>query len=221
MNIDPQAAMMMLEHMLKPWHESVADPAKAQEGVLHKLIQDYAKTGYGKQHGAENIETLDDYRKAFPVMPYDDGFKPLIERVMGGEVDLLLWEEPIGWAITRGTTKGESKFIPMTPTDLELRVSAGRAVMNYVVSSKNFEIMAGVNLNLNFPSVVGTIDVNGREVEYGYSSGIYTKHVSRSTPVTSAPTQEEIDALGGGKTMKDWEARFELAHRRRCNSVSI
>ena len=205
MNIDPQAAKMMLTHMLKPWHEAVANPGDAQESVLNKLIQDYAKTGYGKEHGAEDIETLADYRRAFPITPYEDaqtgdGFKAIIERVMGGEVELLLWEQPIGWAITRGTTKGESKFIPMTPTDLERRASAGRAVMNFVVDSNKFEILAGVNLNLNFPSVVGTVEINGRQIEYGYSSGIYTKHVSRSTPVTSAPTQEEIDALGGGKT---------------------
>ena len=220
MTIDPQAAKMMLEHMLKPWHESVADPARAQEKVLHTLVRDYAKTAYGKQHGASNIETLEDYRRTFPIRPYEDGFKPLIQRVMGGEVDLLLWEEPIGWAITRGTTKGESKFIPMTPTDLGLRVSAGRAVMNYVAASKKFEIFSGVNLNLNFPSVVGTVDVNGREIEYGYSSGIYTKHVSQSTPVTSAPTQDEIDALGGGKTMRDWEARFDLAYQK-CKGENV
>jgi len=213
MTIDPQAAMMMLDHMLKPWHQSLADPAGAQETVLHDLLQDYAKTGYGSQHGAEHIGTLEDYRRAFPVTPYEGGFKPLIERVMGGEVSLLLWEEPVGWAITRGTTKGESKFIPMTPKDLGMRVSAGRAVMNYVAASKKFEIFSGVNLNLNFPSVVGTVEVNGREIEYGYSSGIYTRHVSRSTPVTSAPTQEEIDALGGGKTLRDWEARFDLAYQ--------
>jgi hypothetical protein len=148
------------------------------------------------------------------------GYKEMIARVMGGEVELLLWEDPIGWAITRGTTQGESKFIPMTPTDLELRVSAGRAVMNYVVSSQKFEIFSGVNLNLNFPSVVGTVTVNGRAIEYGYSSGISTKHVSRSTPVTSAPTQEEIDALGGGKTMKDWEARFDLAYEK-CKDQNV
>ena len=220
MTIDPQAAKMMLEHMLKPWHESVANPAKAQEKVLHTLVGDYAKTAYGKQHGAENIDTLDDFRRAFPIMPYEEGFKPLIQRVMGGEVDLLLWEEPIGWAITRGTTKGESKFIPMTPTDLGLRASAGRAVMNYVATSQKFEIFGGVNLNLNFPSVVGTVDVKGREIEYGYSSGIYTKHVSQSTPVTSAPTQDEIDALGGGKTMRDWEARFDLAYQK-CKEKNV
>jgi len=220
MTIDPQAAQMMLTHMLKPWHDSISDPVKAQEVVLGKLIQDYAKTGYGKQHGAGNVETLDDYRKAFPITPYEEGFKPLIDRVMGGELELLLWEEPVGWAITRGTTKGESKFIPMTPTDLALRVSAGRAVMNYVATSKNFDIFTGLNLNLNFPSTVGTVVINGREIEYGYSSGIYTKHVSRSTPVTSAPTQEEIDALGGGKTMRDWEARFELAYDK-CKGQNV
>jgi len=214
MTIDPNAAKMMLEHMLKPWHESIADPPKAQETVLTQLVQDYAKTDYGKQHGAENIETAEDYRRAFPVTPYEDGFKPLVTRVMGGDVGLLLWEDPIGWAITRGTTKGESKFIPMTPTDLGLRVSAGRAVMNYVASSQKFDIFTGVNLNLNFPSNVGSVEVNGREIDYGYSSGIYTKHVSKSTPVTSAPTQDEIDALGGGKTMRDWEARFDLAYQK-------
>jgi hypothetical protein len=66
MQVDPAAVKMMLTHMLKPWHEAVADPVTAQEAVLHKLVADYAKTGYGKQHGAENIETLDDYRRASP-----------------------------------------------------------------------------------------------------------------------------------------------------------
>ncbi|MFN2237272.1 MAG: GH3 auxin-responsive promoter family protein, partial [Anaerolineales bacterium] len=51
-------------------------------------------------------------------------------------------------------------------------------------------------------------------------SGIYTKHVSQSTPITSAPTQDEIDALGGGKTMKDWEARFELAYEK-CKDQKV
>jgi hypothetical protein len=211
---------MILTHMLRPWHEAVADPAAAQQEVLHKLLLDYAKTGYGRQHGAAHIASLADYRRAFPITSYDADYKPILRRVMAGEVDALLWEEPIGWAITRGTTQGESKFIPMTPTDLALRVSAGRAVMNYVVSSGKYDIFTGVNLNLNFPSVVGTVKVGDREVEYGYSSGIYTKHVSTSTPVKSVPTQEEIDALGGGKTVSDWEKRFELAYQK-CQDLNV
>lgn len=213
---DPQA---MVQALLQPWHGAVAQPAAAQEQVLHRLLTDYGQTDYGAQHGASQIETIQDYRRAYPIATYED-YKPLIERVMAGEVSLLLAEEPIGWAITRGTTKGESKFIPMTPTDLRLRVSAGRAVMHYAVSSGRYDLFQGVNLNLNFPSVVGTVRMGEREVEYGYSSGIYTKHVSASTPVRSAPTQDEIDALGGGKTKRDWEARFALAYEK-CKDENV
>ncbi len=210
--IDPQAGAQMIAAMLQPWHTAVSDPVSAQEHVLQGLLKDYEQTRYGREHNAGKIASITDYRKQFPIVDYD-GYRPLIKQVMEGDIDLLLWEEPIGWAITRGTTEGESKFIPMTPTDLKLRVSAGRAVMNYVASSQRLDIFLGANLNLNFPSVVGTVKVGDREVEYGYSSGIYTKHVSTATPIRSIPSQDEIDALGGGKSMQDWERRFELAYQ--------
>ena len=213
---DPQA---MLNALLQPWHDAVDNPAKAQQEVLQRLLEGYAQTDYGAQHGAAQIETMEDYRRSFPVATYED-YKPLIQRVMADEISLLLNEEPVGWAITRGTTKGESKFIPMTPTDLRMRISAGRAMMNYVVSTGRYDLFEGVNLNLNFPSVVGTVRVGDREVEYGYSSGIYTKYVSAFTPIRSAPTQDEIDALGGGKTIRDWEARFELAYGK-CKDENV
>ena len=218
-NLDPQAAGQMLQGMLQPWHDSIADPENSQNEVLHRLLTDYAKTESGKQNGASEIETLEDYRRAFPITTYE-AYKPLIDQVMAGDIDVLLWEEPVGWAITRGTTKGESKFIPMTPTDLRMRVSAGRAMMNYVMTTQRFDLFAGVNLNLNFPSVVGTITAGENEIEYGYSSGIYTKYVSTMTPISSVPSQEEIDALGGGKTIKDWERRFDLAYEK-CKEENV
>jgi len=216
---DSQAAADLLKAFVQPWHEAVAAPAKAQQKVLRHLLESYAATDYGAQHGAGQIETVDDYRRAFPIATYED-YKPLIQRVMAGEAKLLLNEEALGWAITRGTTKGESKFIPMTPTDLNMRVNAGRAMMNYVVGSGCYDLFQGVNLNLNFPSVVGKVQTGERELEYGYSSGIYLKHVSASTPIRSLPTQDEIDGLGGGKSISDWEARFELAYQR-CKDENV
>ncbi len=209
----------MLTALLQPWHTAIADPASAQGQVLDHLVQGYAQTDYGREHGAAHIGTVEDYRRAFPVTTYEE-YKPLIQRVMAGDVRLLLNEEPVGWAITRGTTRGESKFIPMTPADLRMRVSAGRAVMNYVMETGRYDIFQGVNLNLNWPSRVGTVQVGDREVEYGYSSGIYTRHVSTFTPVRSRPSQDEIDALGGGKTIRDWEARFELAYET-CRAENV
>ena len=173
--------------MLQPWQAAIASPAVAQEKVLQENLKIYAQTEYGQQHQAESISSLEYFRFKFPVMSHAK-YKPLIERVMAGETNLLLNEEPIGWAITRGTTKGETKFIPMTATDLKMRISAGRAVLNYALTQQKFEIFNGVNLNLNFPSVVGKIKAGNHDVEYGYSSGIYTKHVSMATPVHSIPT---------------------------------
>lgn len=217
--MDQQEEAKKLKFFLQPWHESIADPKTAQDKVLRLLLEHYGRTEYGRRHGASKVETIEDYRRAFPVVTYED-IKPLIQRVMAGEADLLLSELPLGWAITRGTTKGESKFIPMTATDLKMRVSAGRAVMEHVLNSGRSDIFRGVNLNLNFPSVVGKIKTGDREIEYGYSSGIYLKHVSASTPIRSMPSQDEIDALGGGKTLKDWEARFDLAYQK-CKHENV
>jgi hypothetical protein len=94
-----------------------------------------------------------------------------------------------------------------------MRSSAGRALMNYVLRTGKLEVLAGANINLNFPSVVGTMPMGDEELEYGYSSGIYLKHTTSSL-IRSIPTQEEIDALGGGKTVADWERRFELAYQK-------
>ena len=209
----------LLKAFLQPWHTAIENPAEAQQKVLRNILESYASTDYGEQHGAVQIRTTEDYRRAFPVVTYED-YKPLIQRIMSGEVRLLLSEEPVAWAITRGTTKGESKFIPMTLTDIGMRVHAGRAMMNYVCTSGHYDLFQGANLNLNFPSVVGKVRVGEKELEYGYSSGIYLKHVSASTPIRSVPTQEEIDSLGGGKTIRDWEARFELAYEK-CKDENV
>ncbi len=209
----PAAVMQKAKAFLQLWHDAVANPDEAQRGVLRRLLEGYARTEYGKRYGAGYISTTADYRKFFPVVTYED-YKPLIQKVMAGNTGLLLYEEPLGWAITRGTTSREQKFIPMTATDIRMRVSAARAMMNYVATTGRFDLFQGVNLNLNFPSVVGRIWVGEKELEYGYSSGIYVRYVSTETPIRSLPAQEEIDALGGGKTIRDWEARFELAYKK-------
>jgi len=217
--MDPDLAGTLVEALLQPWHESVVNPAGAQQEVLQRLIAIYDQTEYGRAHGAGRVGSIADYRKSFPVTNYE-GYRPLIRRVMAGEVSLLLDDEPVGWAITRGTTAGEPKFVPMTPTDLAQRISAGRAMMNFVSSTKQYDLFEGVNLNLNFPAVVGTVRVGEREVEYGYSSGIYARHVSSFTPIRSVPSQDEIDAIGSEKSASAWDARFELAYDK-CRGENV
>jgi hypothetical protein len=216
--VDAEARTLMLERLLGSWREAADNPVKAQQEVLSRLLNAYSRTEYGREHGASRIRTIEEYRRAFPIATYAD-YEPLLRKVMAGDIGLLLNQDPVGWAITRGTT-GEQKFVPMTPTDMEMRACAGRAMMNYVFTSGRHDLLQGINLNLNFPSVVGSVRTGDQEVQYGYSSGIYVKHVSAQTPIRSLPTQDEIDALGGGKTVRDWEARFELAYQR-CRDENV
>jgi hypothetical protein len=200
----------ILQAFVQPWHDALVDPPAAQERVLQQLLATYAQTEYGQQCGAERIGSIADYRAAFPVMTYAD-YEPLLHRVMGGETHALLEAEPLGWAMTRGTT-GDSKYIPMTPRDLDQRHNAARAVIQYVLNSKRYDILTGANLNLSFPSITGSMEVNGRQIEYGYATGIYVKHVAARTPIPSIPTQQAIDDLGGGTGQSAWDARFQLAY---------
>jgi hypothetical protein len=215
-NRSSQEIAQFLDLMLKPWQDAIVQPAQSQDAVLRKFLGIYAQTEYGNQHSAGKVSDINSYRQAFPVINYDD-VKPMVQKVMAGNIKLLLNEDPVGWAITRGTTGDEPKFIPMTPTDLGMRVSAGRAMMNFVAVKKQYDLFDGVNLNLNFPSVVGKAKAGDKELEYGYSSGIYVKYVSAFTPIRNVPVQEDIDTLGGGKTIRDWEARFELAYQKAKN----
>ena len=68
--------------------------------------------------------------------------------------------------------------------------------------------------------MLGSLAGGDREIEYGYSSGIYTRYVSAFTPIRSVPSQDEIDALGGGTSVRDWEARFELAYEK-CRDENV
>ena len=108
---ETQAMAELLKAFVQPWHDAVTGPAKAQKEVLNRLLTIYSQTDYGAEHGAFHIETIDDYRRSFPVTTYED-YKPLIKRVMAGETKLMLNEEPIGWAITRGTTRGNRSLYP-------------------------------------------------------------------------------------------------------------
>jgi hypothetical protein len=203
------------------WHRGLQDPARTQAQTLAWLVEGYARTVYGRQYGAADLLSLADdpprffeaYRHTFPVVTYDE-IKPWIERVVAGEVEALLPEPPIAWAMTRGTTGGTPKRIPITDADLGIRVAAARGLLNHLLRTHQLDAIGGYSLNLNYPSVVGTMDVAGQETPYGFSSGIYVKHAAAATPVEILPAQEEIDALGGGTTPGAWERRFEMIYQR-------
>nr|HID14261.1 hypothetical protein [Anaerolineae bacterium] len=201
-----------LRAFVQPWYDGLEDPAAAQQAVLERLLADYARTGYGREHSAAEVRTTADYRRAFPVVTYAD-LEPLIRRVMAGETGLLLPEPPVAWGMTRGTT-GRSKYVPITPTDLEIRAAGSRVLLNYVLRSGRDDVLQGACLNLNCPAEVDAVQAGGQEVPRGYSSGIYARYNAERSNLRIVPTQDEIDALGGRDSEADWRSRFVLAYER-------
>ncbi|MCW4000491.1 MAG: GH3 auxin-responsive promoter family protein [Candidatus Bathyarchaeota archaeon] len=208
---DPDAINNILSPYVQPWYDSLADPQKAQMQVLSDLLPKYAQTDYGAKLGAEKIGGIADYQKRFPILNYE-AMAPYLTQVRQSSYKAFLSEPPQCWVMTRGST-GHSKVIPATQTHLKQIYSCGaRAIINYAVRKKQYEVFLGVILNLNFPSAVHTMTVDGKEQTYGYSSGTYARLNPMFDRVSLLPRQEEIDKLGSGIGRHDWERRFDLVY---------
>jgi hypothetical protein len=210
----------ILKQIVSPWHESLKNPAEAQQQVLEKLLEGYAKTVYGKRHSVHEVKDAATFRTNFPTINYS-GLRPYLEKVKAGNYSAILSEQPVCWVMTRGST-GTAKLLPVTKTHVEQIFMCGaRAFTNYALRKKSLDVLAGKILNLNFPSAVTTEEVDGQKISYGYSSGTYAKLNPMLNQASLLPRQEEIDSLGAGITKPDWEKRFELVYQRALNQPVV
>jgi hypothetical protein len=209
---DQDAINSVLQPYIQPWYDSIENPEKAQRQVLDDLVRKYQTTEYGQSHNVSQVKNISDYRANFPIINYSE-LAPYLIQVKEHSYKAFLTEPPETWVMTRGST-GQSKVLPATQTHLKQIYSCGaRGLINYAVRKKSYEVFMGVILNLNFPSNVHTMDVDGKQVTYGYSSGTYARLNPMFDRVSLLPRQEEIDVLGSGVGRADWEKRFDLAYR--------
>jgi hypothetical protein len=202
----------ILQPIIGPWYESLENPQKAQEQILSELLKKYAHTDYGKSNSASETRGIADYQKNFPVIDYM-GLLPYFTQVKEGNYNVILPEPPECWVMTRGST-GHAKVLPATQSHLKQIFTFGaRALINYALKRKSFEVFTGDILNLNFPSSVHTMISEGREVTYGYSSGTYARLNPMFGRVSLIPRQEAVDELGSGIGRTDWAKRFELVYQ--------
>ncbi len=200
----------MANLFLEPWYESLKDPVEYQGRVLRDLLTGYSKTGYGVEFGAAGIDGVADYRKKFPKLDYRE-LRRRLDPVKRGDHKSFLSEPPEAWVMTRGST-GDPKVLPATRTHLQQILGCGsRALLNHIARNEGLSI--GKILNLSLPSRVATIDADGRSTPYGYSSGTYSRLFPSLGDAYLIPRQEQIDELGSGITIGDWDKRFELVYQ--------
>lgn len=203
----------VLEIFLAPWYDSLADPEEAQAALFENLIRKYRRTEYGKKCGADDIETLDEFTEKFPTATFSD-FVPFIEQVKQGKWNSLLQEEPIEWGVTRGTT-GPSKIVPYTRSEIEERVVLGpRCLLNYVYKSGDTALLDGYIMLFIYPSVAGTETSADTERVYGYSSGIYAKHLAERVGIKLVYPIEELNQFGTRRVESESRLRLEYMYEK-------
>jgi hypothetical protein len=85
----------------------------SQERTLRAWVGRARDTVWGRQHGFADIRGIADYQRRVPVTSYPD-LRLLVERAIGGELDVLWPGRPAQYCKTSGTTAGD-KHIPVTP----------------------------------------------------------------------------------------------------------
>lgn len=92
-------------------------PLESQQQVFRDLMNQVAKTSFGKEHGLVVGSTPADFAQKVPIRSYEELF-PYIQRALKGE-DNVLWPGRTKWfSKSSGTTNARSKYIPVTDANL-------------------------------------------------------------------------------------------------------
>ncbi|MBZ0098157.1 MAG: GH3 auxin-responsive promoter family protein, partial [Taibaiella sp.] len=83
-----------------------------QEAIMHYLLKNAAKTSFGTEHRFASIRNYEEYKAAVPIRDYE-AFSPYIDKIKGGQQNVLWKGKPMYFAKTSGTTSG-TKYIPIS-----------------------------------------------------------------------------------------------------------
>jgi hypothetical protein len=158
---------------------ATADPAASQQNKLMEIMRRNEDTEYGKKYGFASVKNLADFQARVPIVTYED-IKPYMDRIVRGEKNVLVVEDPTMFAQTSGTT-GNAKYIPVTPTCQGRDHSDQMRTWIYKASQKHPGMFKGKVISMVSPAVEGHTESG---LPYGSTSGhIYSNmpSVVRST----------------------------------------
>ena len=185
-------ASIIHSRLRKGMMTAVAD----QQNVLKYLLKEGAKTAFGKEHGFDLIKTYDDFRNTVAIRDYE-AFKPYIERIKLGELNVLWKGKPAYFAKTSGTTSGV-KYIPISSESIPFHINGARdALLCYMVESGKSDFASG---RMIFLSGSPELDRVGG-IPSGRLSGIVNHYVPRYLRSNQLPDYET-------NCIEDWETKL-------------
>lgn len=176
------------------WVQNAVD---YQFKTLQYLVKKGKNTLFGKEHGFSTIKNYEDFKKAVPIVDYED-IKHYIEKIKNGEKNVLWPGKPLYFAKTSGTTSG-TKYIPISRESIPYHINSARdALFNYVVETGNADFF---DRKLIFLSGSPEIEkING--IYVGRLSGISNHHVPAWLRTNQMPSYAT-------NCMDDWEAKVD------------
>jgi hypothetical protein len=173
------------------------DPVRTQARVLQDLLRKGAGTSFGKEHRLAQVGDHRELVEAVPLREYE-GFKPYIDRIIGGETDVLWPGLPMYLCKTSGTTSG-AKYIPITKDSLSNHLdSARRALLSYIAYSGRSEFVDGKMIFLQGSPVLDRTGI----IPTGRLSGIVANHVPAYLLKNRLPSFIT-------NSIPDWETKVE------------
>jgi hypothetical protein len=147
------------------WKKSLLNPQATQQLRLEHILSNNAETIYGKEYSFSSIKNINNFRKAVPVVSYND-IKPYIEKMKEGENSVLTKDNPEMFAITSGTT-GSPKFLPM-PRAMNLEQHISHRIWMGHLAQSHTGVVSG-KLFTSFSAAVEGYTNSG--IPYGSASG--------------------------------------------------
>ena len=175
-------------------------PFEFQQEVFFNLIDKAKNTEFGKEYGFGDIGTVSQFQERVPIQTYDE-LKPMIQRVLRGEPDVL-WPGTTRWfAKSSGTTADKSKLIPVTEDALnDCHFRGGKDIFAiYLSQFPESKVLDGKSLSIGGSRQINEIN---NDAYYGDLSAVLIQNL---------PFWAEFKRTPSLKTalMADWEEKME------------
>lgn len=177
------------------------DPVAEQERTLQVLLRTARNTTFGQAHNFSRLRTVCDFQSAVPIRDYDDFCRDVWTDTFP-DYGNISWPGPVNWlAVTSGTTKDVTKYIPVTKAMIR---SNKRAILDlyawHLAAASGSKVFGGLNFMLG-----GSTDL--KQQAPGIRSGDLSGIAAATIPawVTSRTYPPKDLAL-----MEDWEQKIDL-----------
>ena len=190
MSLINNIVLSALSPVLREFQRGVLSPEPTQRALLERFVQNGRETLFGRDHHFGQINNYADFVRNVPIRTYDD-FVPYIERLRRGE-DFILWNEKVKWfARSSGTSSDKSKYIPITPSNLQQCHYRGFKTLigTYLRQTPQSRLFNGKSLTLGgsvTPDVLG----NGG-IFNGDLSAILLKNSPKVVEIFRTPSQKD------------------------------